>query len=158
MSLRRQAREIALQILYSLDSAECSFEEALNNYWQLYSDDETAGTDANTNIKKSLPPQSVGRFAAFLVSGTWQHRDEIDEQIKSFSEHWSFVRLAKTDRAILRLTCFELKYCAEIPVKVAINEAVELAKKYGTENSPSFINGVLDGIATKIAPQRNANE
>lgn len=91
-------------------------------------------------------------YADMLVRGTAEHLPELDSHIKANSENWSMDRMPSVDRAILRLACFEMMFVDEVPVSVAINEAVDLAKDFGGEDeSPKFVNGVLGSIATELA-------
>ncbi len=105
--------------------------------------------------KKEMSP-----FACEIVDGIRLHLNEIDEKIESFSENWKLFRMPIIDRCILRIACYEILYCPEIPGSVTINEAVELAKKFGGEDSGAFINGVLDRIAheTGKLPSRDDDE
>lgn len=133
MRLRRKAREIALQVLYQLDVLRIEPREAIELFW----------------VHFSAPVEARG-FASELVEGTWAHRDEIDLLISTCSENWSLERMAKVDRNILRLAVYELLYSQGIPPKVALNEAIDLGKEFGSENSGSFINGILDALYTKL--------
>ncbi len=132
MQLRRKAREAAVQILYGLDVQERDPWEALEHFWQ--------------HFDRSEMPGEVREFAAGLVTGTWERREEIDALIGSCSEHWSLPRMSKVDKAILRMAVFELRFCPDIPPKVALNEAIDLGKLFGSENSGAFINGILDAL------------
>jgi len=89
-------------------------------------------------------------FAAELVKGVTEHRTAIDELLTAKSKNWSLVRMARVDLCILRIAIYELLYRSDIPKNVTINEAIEVAKKFGTEDSPSFVNGILDEIATGL--------
>ena len=135
---RRLARERALQALYQLDvSGGIGVEEALEWAWAANAQEE--------------PKQEVAhRFATELVDGVCEALEEIDTLLGAHSHHWRLERMSSIDRNILRLGVFELKYRPDIPKKVTLNEAIELAKKYGTENSSAFINGLLDRLATDI--------
>jgi len=127
---RRRAREYALQILFQLDIIKTSFDENLfKNFWE-----------------ESEEEEDVKEFASALIRGTLEHLEEIDKAIEQVAEHWSLKRMAVVDRNILRLATYEFLYRNDIPPLVTINEAVEIAKKYGTEESSAFINGVLDKI------------
>ncbi|MCX7816319.1 MAG: transcription antitermination factor NusB [Syntrophales bacterium] len=139
MHRRRRSREIALQILYSLDIYNRDVEEAFELYFQIYGipEDISDGKD-------------IRDFSLRLVQGVWEHRDEIDSIIGNYSEHWTISRMAVVDRCILRMAVYELLYCNDIPPKVTINEAIDLGKLYGTENSGAFINGILDAIYSKM--------
>jgi N utilization substance protein B len=129
MQQRRQAREIALQILYGLDLVKMDPEGAIEAVWD------------------NFPAAAESRdFSRQIVLGTWNHLTEIDATIASCSENWSLYRMPKVDKSILRMAVYELCYCPDIPPKVAINEAIDLGKLYGSENSSSFINGILDAV------------
>jgi transcription antitermination factor NusB len=127
MNKRRRARILALQVLFSKD---------LN----------PDGEDFDISWLKKGVEQDIQEFSRCLVQGTLGAVDEIDPLIKDSLENWQFDRLAVVDRNILRLATFELLRCPEIPPAVSINEAVELAKLFSTEDSPSFVNAVLDRI------------
>lgn len=141
MRQRRIAREIALQVLYSLEVVEMEAKEAIALYWDHFD----APTDART-------------FSTFLVEGTWEHQDQIDKLIGGCSENWSIARMSKVDKSILRMAVFELCFCADIPPKVTMNEAIDLGKVYGSENSGSFINGILDALYVKLTKEDAARE
>lgn len=130
MGNRRQARECALQMLYQLDMSSCPPDEVIKNYWETNS--------ADTDVRE---------FADLLVRGVASKIAEMDELLSSYSTNWKLTRMASVDKNILRLGAYELTSCMDIPVKVAINEAVEIAKKFGTADSGAFVNGILDNIA-----------
>ena len=141
MGKRRSSRELALKFLYQSEFNEGHSEELLSQFIdQVGSKDE------------------VGDYMRELVSAVFIHRDEIDSAIKKYSEHWALDRMTLIDRNILRMGVCELVYLDNVPPKVAINEAVEIAKKFGNDDSPDFINGVLDhifkdrGISSVITP------
>lgn len=129
MTVRRRAREIALQVLYQLDTNQEKVEEVLDLHWE--------------NFK---PSQKARDFCRRLVEGVCRNQDRIDRLIQANSEHWTLKRMAMVDRNILRLATFELLQCPDIPFKATLNEAIELAKKFGTDDSSAFINGLLDKI------------
>lgn len=131
MRKRTQARECALKILYQIDVVNEPACEALVNFWS-YREEEI---DA-----------SLKEFADTLVSGTMKNLKAIDEEISRFALNWQMHRMPIVDRNILRLSTFELLFLEDIPAKVSINEAIELAKKYGDKDSGKFVNGVLDKI------------
>jgi len=133
MRERTKAREVAIQILYGLDISHGDVAETLELYWQ------------NFEVSKK-----VKTFATVLVEGTWSNRNQIDRLISSCTENWSLERLSQVDKSILRMAVYELLYCRDIPPKVVINEAIELGKLFGTENSGAFINGVLDALYNKL--------
>ncbi len=135
---RTKARERAVQALYQIDVAATDLDEALSRFW------------------KSFEPveKEVREMAEALVRGVAEHRRDVDDAIEGVSTNWRLDRMAKVDRNILRLAVYELRWRADVPVKVAINEAIELGKKYGSESSGAFINGVLDKIASALPPAR----
>lgn len=126
---RRTAREKSLQALYQMDVSGAEPEEAIANV---------------------LGEEAADEYLSKSVKGTFEHREEIDAMIKAHLEKWSFERLAKVDRNILRLAVFEMKYGDDVPEKVAINEAIELAKQFSDEQSGKFINGVLSRIKESL--------
>ncbi len=130
-----------MQILYGLDLQEGEVEEALDFFWSFLINPEYPD-------KHPSRDEGVQRFAAQLVRGVWENRAEIDELIRSYSEHWSLGRMSRVDRSILRMAVYELLFCDEIPPKVSLNEAIDLGKIYGSENSGAFINGILDALYT----------
>ena len=129
MGLRRLSREYALQILYAVDVCKLESEDAQKSFWK----DRKSG-------KKVL------EFATTLVEGTLKNLPQIDSLIVKYALNWDIHRMASIDRNILRQATFEILYLLDIPINVIINEAVELAKKYSTEESGKFVNGILDKI------------
>lgn len=128
---RRRAREYALQLLFQLELSDAELTaDVWNDFWE--------GIDESEDVKE---------FALSIVKSTKDHILEIDETIKKTAEHWSLERMAVIDRNILRAATYELMYRNDIPPSVAINEAIEIAKKYSTHDSASFINGILDKIS-----------
>lgn len=132
MRKRTQGREFALQILYQIDITGDNYELALSGFWQ-------AHTEENIEDK-------IKNFTDELVKGTIENRDTIDTKISKYAANWQLKRMAVIDRNILRLSCFELLCRDDIPVKVSINEAVELAKKYSGLEAGKFVNGILDKV------------
>lgn len=137
MGDRRKARELAVQVIFSLDfgadSPEETFELICKNF------------DANKKIRS---------FAKELVLGVWSKIKEIDETINKASKNWRLNRMSRVDKSILRLATYELIFRDDIPPKVSINEAVELGKKFGNNNSYGFINGILDNIYNSMLIKR----
>ncbi|MFO7840464.1 MAG: transcription antitermination factor NusB [Desulfosalsimonadaceae bacterium] len=129
MSTRHQSREMALQILYCMDMLEEQSQE-------LY--------EALSGLLAPRQPPSA--FCRRLVEGVVDRLEELDGIIEQHSSNWRVYRMSGVDRNLLRLGVFEMLYCDDIPAKVAINEAVEIGKKFGTEETGPFVNGVLDGI------------
>ena len=137
MGQRRRSREIALQMLYRIDMTDCPPDEAICLHYELV----TSGEDNEVQV-----PHLVRPFAEHLVRGVYLHQAEIDQIIVSASDHWRLDRMSIVDRNILRMALFEMLYCPDVPPKVSINEAIDMAKKFGSEDSGAFINGVLDHI------------
>ncbi len=144
MRKRTQAREYALQMLYQVDLTSGDLKEVFHDFWE-------------TN--PSSP--DVCQFCERIVSGTIDHKKEIDEILSKYTENWDLARMAVVDRNILRSCTFELLFLDDIPPKVAINEAVNMAKKYSQLESGKFVNGVLDKIChtepkrVTAAPENN---
>jgi N utilization substance protein B len=137
---RRKAREIALQVLYGLNFENIDAQKALDLFWSNF-----------------VAPKAAKEFAAFLVQGTCEHKEELDKLIAGCSDNWSLGRMSKVDINILRLAVFEFLYCDDIPPKVTLNEAVDLGKTFGSENSGSFINGILDALNLKLNKKNATN-
>lgn len=137
MGTRRQARELALQFLYQFDSLKESSSdsedvgELLSFFW-----------DRNDNPSD----EDTKEFSSILIMGSCSNLARIDDIIATYSQHWRLTRMPTIDRNILRIAIYEILYLSNIPPPVTINEAVELGKKFGTEESGSFINGILDKI------------
>jgi N utilization substance protein B len=134
MGARRKSREFALQVLFSVDASGEPADRALNLFWC-----------NNSGIE-----QDTVSFTDELVRGVVSKLSEIDPIISANSSNWKISRMAIVDRNILRLAIFELFFLRDIPKRVTINEAIEIAKEFGTEESGSFVNGILDKIAKGI--------
>jgi N utilization substance protein B len=132
MGTRRQARESALQMLYQFELSGGDPEVLLGS-----------------EVMDGLSTE-VREFATDLVNGVRENLAEIDGLIQSHSTNWKLARMAAVDKNILRVAVFELKNRYDIPVKVTINEAVEIAKKFGSTDSGAFVNGILDNIAQEL--------
>jgi len=133
MGHRRKAREIALQVLYQIDVTGVDVDEAI----QLFQDNF------------GMAEETI-EFSTQLIHCTLDHLKDIDELIKSCSQHWSLERMSKVDRNILRTAVAEFLYFDDIPPKVTLNEAIDIGKNYGSDNSGSFINGILDAMYAKL--------
>jgi transcription antitermination factor NusB len=132
MKKRSRARELSLQFLYQYDlRGEEFFEEV------------------RTFLRDEESDKATRDFALHLIRGTIEHLDEVNDLIREVAKNWDIERMAVIDRNVLRMATFELLYCTDIPPKVSINEAIELGKRYSTQNSGGFINGVLDKIKDK---------
>jgi N utilization substance protein B len=134
---RTRARERGLQALYQIDVAAEGIDEALAAFWRSFEPVE----------------REVKELAEALVRGVAEHRRQVDEAIENASSNWRLDRMARVDRNVLRLAVYELLR-TDVPVKVVINEAIELGKKFGSESSGAFVNGVLDKVAAGLAPER----
>jgi N utilization substance protein B len=141
MGTRRQAREFALQVLYQIDIAGLSPREALALFWQ--------------NFEPSADTRS---FTTELVESVWRERDRIDKLIAEAAEHWRLGRLPRVDLNLLRLATGELLAYPHIAPGVTINEAIEIARRYCSDEAPMFVNGVLDRIAIMIGKKAQSNE
>jgi len=139
-SRRRQSREFALQILYQRDAGGEPIETVIASFWE----------------SQGVAPPDVRSFSEELVRGAERHRESIDKRITAASEHWDPARMAAIDRTILRLAIFELLHRNDIPPKVSINEYIEIAKKFSTEDSGAFVNGILDRIWREHGPAADA--
>ena len=146
MRKRTRSREFALQILYQIDISHAGAEEVLEDFWKDRTDLVLLDKEKEALEADKKDPDVRG-YAEAIVLGTLQKLEAIDQTIERFAEHWDIKRMAYVDRNILRLSAYEMLYIDEIPVKVAINEAVELAKRYGEADSSKFVNGILDKIA-----------
>jgi len=131
--VRRQARIAALQALYELDCTKHKAEEAL----------------AHLTVEKMLPQEALS-FSEALVKGVLQNKSKLDDVIEKFAPAFPAEQMSVIDRNILRLAIFEILFNDKTPIKVAINEAVELAKEFGSDSSPRLINGVLGSIITEL--------
>jgi N utilization substance protein B len=157
MSSRRIARQYAFSVLVSVDGFERDSEDALIQYWDSMEFPEELNVEEQPLVKR-VAQESEKQFAQELVLGVAEHLDEINQIILTTSLNWRLKRMAMADRNILRMGIFEILYRTDIPVKVSINEAIELAKIYGEASSikkkgvklaPQFVNGVLDKVAQK---------
>ncbi len=146
---RSAARALALQALCAYDALGADFDPQLGEF---LNDPEV---HADLAIPSPLSAEAR-RFAERLARGAWQQRDELDRWIGRASQHWSISRMTPVDRNILRLGLYELLCHPETPPQVVLNEAVELAKRFGDANSPAFVNGVLDAVRRLIDGQRQA--
>ncbi len=131
---RTRAREVALQILFQFDLRGVDYAAQVGR------------TTAQLCADESQGEEDVQEFATRLVEGTLAEREVIDQKLQAVTRNWDLRRMANVDRNVLRLAIYELMHCHDVPPKVAINEGIELAKKYSTANSGGFVNGILDRI------------
>jgi transcription antitermination factor NusB len=137
MRKRTRARELSLQLLYQVDIRRDDIDSLIDDFWsnQIHNSEELE--------------QQIKDFATRLAKGTIENIKSIDAVIVSYTQNWQLERMAAIDRNIMRMACYELLYLDDIPPKVSINEAVDLAKKYGDTESGKFVNGILDKINKK---------
>ncbi|WP_270170469.1 transcription antitermination factor NusB [Paenibacillus sp. SYP-B4298] len=133
---RRLAREIAIQSLYQMEMNEVAAEEAVNMLLQEAREENEIDAAAE-DIK------GIEEFVRQLVNGVAGNRQAIDDMLQQYLTGWQVDRLSRVDRQVLRLACYELVYTSDVPPKAIINEAIELAKLFGTDESGKFVNGVL---------------
>ncbi|HYR97139.1 MAG TPA: transcription antitermination factor NusB [Candidatus Binatus sp.] len=139
MGARREARELALQALYQLDvTGEGDSARGLAVFWTHF--------EAEADVRS---------FARELVEGVHEHRERIDALISESAEHWRLPRLSRVDLNLLRLATFELLARPDIPASVTINEAIEIARRFGSDDSAAFVNGVLDHVAAVLGVKEN---
>jgi N utilization substance protein B len=131
MARRSRAREVALQLLYELDRNPATPENRDRGF-----------------VDNRLRGPGLRKFAMDLIAGVRTNREMIDRIIQEAAQNWTIGRMTPIDRSILRLATFEIMFCKDTPAKVAIDEAIELAKRFGTAESSRFVNGILDRIVT----------
>lgn len=141
MGTRRRGRELAFQILFQMDLGRESLEYAIEHFLDLKSAQKDAAA-----------------FAEDLARGAAENLKEIDVLITLQSKNWDFKRLNSVDRALIRLGVFELIHRSDIPAEVTLNECIELAKAYGSEESPAFVNGILDPIRKEHVPGKSTGK
>ncbi|MFN3421679.1 MAG: transcription antitermination factor NusB [Armatimonadota bacterium] len=134
MIRRRKARELALQILFQADVGNLPIEEAIETTLS-----EAVGAD-----------DEIRNYAVHLVRGVWEQKSNLDAQIQGVTRSWTVERMAAIDRNLIRIALYEILNVPDVPYRVAINEAVELAKEYGTTESRRFVNGVLGALVRKL--------
>jgi N utilization substance protein B len=140
MSRRSRAREIVLQVLYQDDLNPDQPEDIRQRF-------------INARLNNDV---ALVEFAERLLAGVRRHMEQVDQYLKETAKNWNLSRMAATDRNVLRLGAYEILF-SETPDRVAINEAIELAKRYGTNNSSQFVNGVLDRLMSNKSPDRSSD-
>jgi len=153
--IRRQGREMALKVLYSLaDHEGGSLDHVLQDFWKNFQFRNDVLGEAIED--EALPHQpEVRSFAERLICGVAENLEQIDRELNSYSTNWALDRMARVDLALLRLAAYELIFCPDVPHSVVINEAIEIGKRFGSEETPAFINGLLDHLSQqhRAAPQ-----
>ena len=135
MAQRSRAREVALQLLYQLDANKNVPRDAIEGF-----------------VRDRLHHADLETFCLALYDGVGAHAEAIDQALTAAAQNWRLVRMAAVDRNVLRLGCYELLFAPDTPPGVTLNEAIELARRYGSANSPAFVNGVLDRVRSHAAP------
>jgi N utilization substance protein B len=157
---RRRSREIALQILHQIDvsgapESDADVDRMVARYFDHLSlkggpareeEDDDAASDVGAKIDRPLVQE--------LVRGVTQHWAELDETLTKLSQNWRIERMAIVERNVIRIALYELKYCENVPVNVVLNEAIELAKRYGTAEGAAFTNGLLDRAVGELGIRR----
>lgn len=130
--VRRRGRERALQFLFSLDFTGYEYQDKLEEFW-------------------AINPVKPGakQYAEKLIHGVCQQQDALDDEISTALDNWTPDRIGYVERAILRIALYEMRYCSDVPDAVAINEALEVVKIFGSDDAPKFVNGVLDRLKRK---------
>jgi N utilization substance protein B len=134
MGNRRLSRELVIQFLYLTEMNEGEIANQLEAFWE----------------KNTCKEEGVKSFTEDLLNTIFDHNKEIDARLEKYSDNWTLSRMTVIDRNLLRMAASELLYSKSVPPKVAIDEAVEIAKKFGTADSPNFINGILDRILKEL--------
>lgn len=158
MGMRREARERAVQFLFQYDlNRPDDLELALNQFWESQSAAAVAEekAPATWGEKRELPPVTPAEaatrtFAEGLIRGALEQQIEIDQQIRKYAKNWDLNRMAVVDRNVLRLAIYEMLFREDIPPVVSINEAVDIAKRFSTEDSGKFVNGILDRVKSDL--------
>ena len=135
--IRRRARERALQFLFSLDFTQYDWEEVIEEFWE-----------------SSPTKPAARRYAEKLIRGVIEKREALDAEIATGIEGWTPGRVGPVERAALRLALFEMRHCDDVPGRVAINESIEVVRRYGADDSPRFINAVLDRLLKKMEAEQ----
>ena len=140
MGKRRKGRELAVQVLFHMEYNGGDPEDAFGLVCECFE-----------------PPAAVRAFSKDLVLGVWNNRDELDRLISRSSRNWRLGRMSHVDRNILRIGVFEIRFLKEIPPKVSIDEAVEMGKRFGSEESGAFINGILDYVFNSLEKENKGD-
>ena len=141
MGKRRKARESTLQILFQLEFDDSDEDKVIESFW-----------------RNRKAPKEIVEYTQFLVEGIVSHQERIDRLIQSVSENWRLDRMAIVDRNVLRIAVFELLYEESLAPAIVINEAIEVAKKYSSEDAATFVNGILDAARKKIEGMKKSSE
>ncbi len=143
--VRRRGRELALKIIYGFDGDRREIGGILADFWRNFRFRDDVLGEATDDAEPV--PDEVRLFADELARGVHRTLEQIDACLAACSRNWSLERMAKVDLALLRLGTYELLFCPEVPTSVVINEAIEIGKRFGTAETPGFVNGILDRVA-----------
>lgn len=150
---RRRAREIALQILIQMDvSPELTAKDGLRLYFDHLAADAGGGDEGLAAAPAPAPADRA--MVDALVEGVTSRRAELDEIVQGLSRNWRLERMALVERNVIRLALYELRHCADVPTNVALDEAIELTKRFGTAEGGAFVNGLLDRAVTELNLRR----
>jgi len=141
MGRRRKARESALQILFQLEFNKPQIEKAVDQFW-----------------RERKASEEIRDYSNRIVKGIVSHQEEIDSLIQSLSDHWRLSRMAHVDRNILRIAVFEFLHEKTLAPAVIINEAIEIAKKYSSDEAAAFVNGILDAVRKKLEAEKDSSK
>ena len=141
MGRRRKARESALQILFQLEFNKPQIEKAVDQFW-----------------RERKVSEEIRDYSNRIVKGIVSHQEEIDSLIQSLSDHWRLSRMAHVDRNILRIAVFEFLHEKTLAPAVIINEAIEIAKKYSSDEAAAFVNGILDAVRKKLEAEKDSSK
>jgi transcription antitermination factor NusB len=155
MKSRRACREAALQVLYQCDVTGDYSPEAVELCLVHFC---SHGEEREEKLPEERGDGEALAFSRSAVLGVIEHLKVIDDQIGLASTHWSIARMPRVDRNLLRLAVYELMFCSDIPPKVSINEALEIAKRFSADDAPTFINGVLDRVLSSLPARRSEGE
>jgi transcription antitermination protein NusB len=148
---RRRGREAALQILYQSEIGRTDLREVIGHYWDAEAEEQAEdGARAAGEPGAKPVPEALRSFANALARGTQQRMPDIDRLLQAHAQNWRLERMAVIDRLVLRLAVYELLDSAETPARVVINEAIELARTFSTEESVGFVNGILDAVRKEL--------
>ncbi|EGY24148.1 transcription antitermination factor NusB [Desulfovibrio sp. A2] len=150
---RRSERALAFQVLYGLSFTPATSEGALRAAYAASPDvaDRAAESDASARHDPATAPQG---YAWEVIHGVWKTQAELDEAVSGFSQNWRVERMGRVELTLLRIAVYEMLFRDDVPAKVAMNEAIELSKQFGDDNSRSFINGILDAVARAVESGR----
>ncbi len=152
---RRRSRVAALQILHQMDvSPELDADGALGLYFGQLAGGGTIAVDEDEPPVSGETGPIDRALVEQLIRGIFQNRAELDRMLSASSKNWRVERMAVVDRNVIRLALYEIKFCADVPVAVAINEAIELCKQFGSADAPAFVNGLLDRAVDELGLRR----